>query len=121
MLAVGQRCHQKTHFGHGAPVVEDADAPHAGTQRLVERRAVVGELGRRVDQDVVGGGDDVGGVDPNHGDGDVGAFAPLLHAHRLVHGAHQAAEVPEHALLGVPLSADLKGGGSEGGRRWANG
>lgn len=88
MLVVGQRCHQKTHFGHGAPVVEDADAPHAGTQWLVERRAVVGELGSGVDQDVVGGGNDVGWVDPHHSDGDVGAFAPLLHAHRLVHGAH---------------------------------
>lgn len=117
MLAVCQRRHQEAHLGHGAPVVQDADAPHAGTQRLVEWRAVVGELGGGIDQDVVGGGDDVGGVDPHHGDGDVGALAPLLHAHRLVHGAHQAAEVPEHALLGVPLGADLEWGG----RGWADG
>lgn len=107
MLAVGQRDHKKAHFGHGAPVVQDADAPHPGAKRLVERWPVVGELGVGVNQDVVGGGDDVGGVDPHHGDGDVGALAPLLHSHRLVRGAQQSAEVPEHALFRVPLGPDL--------------
>lgn len=107
MLVVRQRGHEKAHLSHRAPVVQDADAPHAWSQRLVERRAVVGKLGAGVDQDVVGGGDDVGGVDPHHRDGDIGTLAPLLHADRLVHGAHQAPEVSEHALFGIPLCADL--------------
>lgn len=107
VLAVGQRGHQEAHLGHGAPVVQDANAPHARTQRLVERRAVVGELSVAVNQDVVGGGDDVGGVNPHHGDSDICTFAPLLHSHCLVHGAQQSAKVPEHALFGIPLSANL--------------
>lgn len=118
MLVIGQRCHQKTHFGHGVPMMEDADAPHAGTQRLVERRAVVGKLSSSVDEDVIGGGDDVGGVDPHHSDGDVGAFAPLLHAHGLIHGAHQATEIPKQALFGIPLSANLEGGGEQKVGEW---
>lgn len=107
VLVVGQRGDKEAHLSHGAPVVQDADAPHTGPQGLVERRAVVGELGAGVDQNVIGGRDDVGGVDPHDRNGDVGALAPPLHAHRLVHGAHQAAEVSEHAFLGVPLSANL--------------
>lgn len=109
-LVKGQRGDEEAQLSHWAPVVQDADAPHAGPQRLVERRAVVGVLGAGVDQDVVGGRDDVGGVNPHDRDGDVGTLAPLLHAHRLVHRAHHAAEVSEHALFGVPLSADLTAG-----------
>lgn len=85
---MGQRGNEEFHLGHGAPVVQDADAPHAGSQRLVQRGAVVGELGAGVDQNVIGGRDDVGGIDPHDGDGDVGPLAPLLHAHCLVHGPH---------------------------------
>lgn len=98
---------QEAQLGHGAPVVQDADAPHAGPQGLVERRAVVGELGAGVDQNVVRGCDDVGGVDPHDRDRDVGPLSPLLHAHRLVHGAHQAAKVSEQAFFGIPLRPDL--------------
>lgn len=87
--------------------MQDANAPHSRSQRLVERRAVVGELGAGIDQNVIGGSDDIGGVDPHDCDGDVGTLAPLLHAYCLVHWAHQAAEVPEHTFFGIPLSADL--------------
>jgi len=119
VLVEGQRRDQEAHLGHGAPVVQDAHAPHARPQRLVERRPVVGELGGGVDQDVVGGGDDVDGVDPHHGHRHVGALAPALHAHHAVHGPHQAPDVPEQPLLGVPLCADLmeEEGGGGGGRQ----
>lgn len=107
VLIVGLRGNEETHLGHGAPVVQDADAPHARAQRLVEWRAVVGELGVGVDQNVIGGGDNIGGVDPYDGDGDVATLTPLLHADCLIHGAHQATEVSEHAFFGIPLCSDL--------------
>lgn len=110
VLIIGQRGDKEVHLSHGAPVVQDAHAPHTRPQRLVERWAVVGVLCAGVDQNVIGGRDDVGGVDPHDRDGDVRALTPLLHAHRLVHGAHQAAEVSEHALFGVPLCTDLTTG-----------
>lgn len=107
MLVISQWGDEESDLSHWAPVVQDADAPHPRAQRLVEWWAVVCELCARVDQDVIGCGDDVGGVDPNDGDCDVRPFVPLLHAHRLVHGTHQAADVSEHALFSIPLCADL--------------
>lgn len=67
----------------------------------------MGELGVGIDENVIGGRDDIGGVDPHDCDGDVRAFTPLLHAHRLVHGTHQAAKVSEHTFFGIPLGPDL--------------
>lgn len=107
VLVIRQRDDEETCFSHRAPVMQDANVPHPRAQRLVQRWAVVSELCARVNQDVIGRGDDVGGVDPNNGDGDVRPFVPLLHAHRLFHGTHQAADVPEHAFFGIPLRADL--------------
>lgn len=107
-FAESQRGNKEAHLGYGTPVVQDADAPHARPQRLVERRAVVRELGAGVDQNVIGGGDDVGRVDPHDRDGDVRPFGPLLHAHRLIHGAHEATEVSEHAFFGIPLCTNLR-------------
>lgn len=120
MLVVSQRGNKEVHLSHGAPVVQDADAPHTGAQGLVERGAVVGELGAGVDQNVIGGGDDVGGVNPHNCDGDIGTFTPLLHANCLVHGAHHAAEVSEHTFFGIPLCADLWIDEEEG-IKWAEG
>lgn len=107
MLIEGQRGNKEAHLSHGAPVVQDADAPHTRAQRLVERWAVVGELCAGVYQNVIGGGNDVGGVNPHNCDSDVRTLTPLLHANRLVHGAHQATEVSEHAFFGIPLCTDL--------------
>lgn len=113
VLIVGQRDNEEAHLGHRVPVVQDADAPNTRAQRLVEWWAVVGELCVGVNQNVIGGGDDVGGVNPHNCDGDVGTLTPLLHANRLSHGAHQATEVSEHTFFGIPLCADLltEGGG----------
>lgn len=113
VFVVSQRGNKEAHLCHRAPVVQDANAPHAGPQGLVERWTIVGELSAGVDQNVIGGCDDVGGVDPHDGDSDVKTLAPLLHAHRLVHGSHQAAKVSEQTLFGIPVCSDLIGNEKE--------
>lgn len=120
MLHISQRTNQKPRLGHGAPVMQHPYGPHPRPERLVQGGSVVGVLCAGVDQDIVGGSDDVGGVDPHHGDGHVGALGPPLHPDCLVHGTHQTTEVTEHALFGIPLCADLREGwrkGRRGGRR----
>ena len=108
VLVISQRCNKETHLSHGAPVVQDPDAPHTGPQRLVERWTVVGELCARIYQDVIGGCYDIGGVNPDDSDSDIRPFIPLLHAYYLIHGTHQAADVSEHPLFGIPFCANLK-------------
>jgi len=57
----------------------------------------------------VGGGDDVGGVDPHHGGRQVAlAAAPALRGCRLVLGPQQAPPVPEETLLRIPVGSNLK-------------
>lgn len=120
MLHISQRANQKPRLGHGAPVMQHPYGPHPRPERLVQGGSVVGVLCAGVDQDIVGGSDDVGGVNPHHGDGHVWALGPPLHPDCLVHGTHQTTEVTEHALFGIPLCADLREGwrkGRRGGRR----
>lgn len=69
----------------------------------------MGDLSRGVHQDVVSGGDDVGGVDPHHSGRQVAlASAPALHGHGLVLGAHETPPVPEETLLRIPVCPNLK-------------
>lgn len=104
----GQRCDEESALRNWHPVVENFHSPDPGPQGQVQRGLVVGEFGSGLDQDVVGGSDDVHGVYPDDGHSHVGALAPLLHAYRLVHGPQEAPKVPEETLLGVPVSADLE-------------
>lgn len=108
VLVVGQWKDKETNFGHRAPVMKDSDFPDSGSQWLVKWRTVVSELCTCVDQDVVGSSNNIGGVDPDHGDCDVWPFVPFLHAYCLIHGTHQASDVPEHTLFSVPLCANLR-------------
>lgn len=104
-----QRSHDEAGLAQRAPVVQHPQRPQAGPQRRGERRPVVGDLGGGVHKDVVGGGNDVGGVDPHHSGRQVAlAAAPALHGHRLVLGPHEAPPVPEETLLGIPVCPDLK-------------
>lgn len=68
---VGQGSDEKARLCHRAPVVQHTYGPHAGPQGQVQRRPVVSELSTGVDQDVVGGSDDIGGVNPHHSHGHI--------------------------------------------------
>ena len=104
-----QRSYDEAGLTQQVPVVQDPQRPDARPQRGGERRPVVGDLGRGVHQDVVGGGDDVGGVDPHHGGRQVAlAAAPALRGCRLVLGPQQAPPVPEETLLRIPVGSNLK-------------
>lgn len=62
-----------------------------------------------VHQDVIGGGDDVGGVDPDHGGRQVAlTAAPTLHGHGLILGPQEAPPVSKETLLSVPVRPHLK-------------
>lgn len=88
VFVISQRGNEEAHLRYRTPVMQDADVPHTGPQRLVERWAIVGKLGACINQNVISGCDDVGRVDPHNRDGDIRPFNPLLHAHRLIHGTH---------------------------------
>lgn len=104
-----ERGHDEAGLAQQVPVVQHPEGPQAGPQRGAEGRPVVRDLGGGVHQDVVGGGDDVGGVDPHHGGRQVGlAAAPALHGNRLVPGAQQTPPVPEDTLLRVPVRPHLE-------------
>lgn len=104
-----QRSHDETGLTQRVPVVQHLQRPHAGPQRRGEWRAVVGDLSGSVHQDVVSGGDDVGGVDPHHSGRQVAlASAPALHGHWLVLGPHESPPVPEETLLRIPVRPDLR-------------
>ncbi len=107
VFVVGQGSDEKACLCHRAPVVQHTYGPHAGTQRQVQRRLVVRELSTAVDQDVVGGSDDIGGVNPHHSHGHIWPFPPFLHSHRLVHGSHQIPIVPEYPFLCIPVCSNL--------------
>ncbi len=104
-----QRSHDEAGLAQRAPVVQHPQRPHTGPQRQGERRPVVRDLSGGVHQDVVSGGDDVGGVDPHHSGRQVAlASAPALHSHRLVLGSHETAPVPEETLFRIPVCPNLK-------------
>ena len=68
----------------------------------------MGEFGSGLNQDVVGGCDDVDGIHPDDSHSHVGALPPFLHADWLVHGPQETPKVAKEPLLGIPVSADLK-------------
>ena len=78
---------------------------------------VLRDLRFRVYHNVVRCGHHIGGVDPHHGDCEVGAPGPALHGHRLIQRPQQPPKVPEETLFGVPLGADLEGRRQLGSRR----
>lgn len=87
-----------------APVVQHPQRPDARPQRQGEGWPVVGDLSGRIHEDVVGGRDDVGGVNPHDGGRQVAlAATPALHSHRLVLRSQQTTPVPEETLLWIPV------------------
>lgn len=103
-----QRSHDEAGLAQRAPVVQHPQCPRAGPQRGGERRPVVCDLSGGVHQDVVGGGDDVGGVDPDNRSSQVAlAPAPALHGHRLVLWPQETPPVPEETLLRIPVGPHL--------------
>ena len=104
----GQRCDEEFGLCNWHPVVENFHCPYPRPQGQVQRGLVVGEFSSGLNQDVIGGCDDVDGIHPDDGHSHVGALPPLLHAHRLVHGPQETPKVAEEPLLGIPVSADLK-------------
>lgn len=107
VFMVCKRCDEEACLGHGVPVVQHTDGPHAGPQWCVQRRPVVCELGSGVYQDVVGGSDHISGVNPHHRHCHVGPFGPLLHPHWLVQRPHKITKIAEDSLLSIPVCPDL--------------
>lgn len=106
-----QRSYNEAGLAQRAPVVQHPQCPHARPQRGGERRPVVCDLSGGVHQDVVGGGDDVGWVDPDNRSRQVAlAPAPALHGHRLVLRSQETPPVPEETLLRIPVGPHLKSG-----------
>lgn len=105
----GLRHHQELVLPQGLPELEQADGPGAGAQRPVQGRFVLGEFCLSIHRDVIGGSNNVRGVDPHHCGCQVGASRPLLHGHWLIKRPHQASKIAEEPFLGVPLCAHLQG------------
>ena len=114
----GQRCNEEFGFCDWYPVVENFHRPDPRPQGQVQRGLVVGELGSGLNQDVVGGCDDVDGIHPDDIHGHIGALPPFLHAYRLIHGPQETPKVAEEPLFGIPVSTDLKHK-SESWNHWA--
>lgn len=104
---VCKRCDEEAGLGHGVPVVQHSDSPHARPQWRVQRWPIVCELGSGVNQDVICGSNHVSGVNPHHRHCHVGPFGPLLHSHRLVQRPHQITKIAEDSLLSIPVCANL--------------
>lgn len=90
-------------------MVQHLECPHARPQRWAQWWPIVGELGSSVHQDVIGGSDDVGGVNPHNGCCQIAlAAAPALHSHWLILRPKETPPVPEETLLRVPVSTHLQ-------------
>lgn len=108
LVGKGQRCHKEFGLCHWHPVMENLHCPDPRPQRQIQRGLVVCEFRSGLNQDIIGGCNDVDRIHPNNSHGHIGPLSPFLHPHRLIHGPQKTTKVPEQPLLGIPVSANLK-------------
>lgn len=108
LVGEGQRCDKEFGLCNRHPVMENFYCPDPRPQRQIQRGFVVCEFRGGLNQDIIGGCDDVDRVHPNNSHSHIGPLPPFLHPHGLIHGPQETAEVPEQPFLSIPISANLK-------------